>query len=282
MDSQLLQVLAENTAIRVCFILLAACVIHLSLRATLSLLIHRLLDKVTFHSQEERKKREDTLIAAFQTMGAVIIWFAALLFLLVELSVNLTALLTGAGVFGVVVGFGAQNTIKDFLAGVFIIGENQFRVGDIISLKAAGSDVSGIVEDLTMRITKLRNLDGQLHIIPNGSIEIVSNLTFEFANVNIDIGVSYDSDVDQVEKTMNTVGKTMAEDDEWRNRIIEPIKFLRVDNFADSQITIKALGRVEPASQWEVAGEYRRRLKKAFDKAKINIPFPQIVVHKAK
>ncbi len=282
MDLELLRALSGNTAIRICFILLVACIAHLSLRATISLVIHRLLDKVRFHSQEERKKRENTLISTFQTLGAVIIWIAAVLFVLVELNVNLTALLTGAGVFGVVVGFGAQNSIKDFLAGVFIIGENQFRVGDIVSIKAAGSDISGIVEEITIRITKLRNLDGQLHIIPNGSIEIVTNLTFEFANVNIDVGVSYDSDIDKVEEVMNQVGKEMAEDNGWKNMINEPIQFLRVDRFGDSQIIIKALGRVEPASQWEVAGEFRRRLKKAFEKNNISIPFPQVVVHKDK
>jgi small-conductance mechanosensitive channel len=275
--------LMSNPVFRVCVIVLVAAFLHLAARETIGFFVRRVINAGhRKQSKSELKKRERTLAGMFRTIFGVALWVGVVFLALLQFQINITALLTGAGFLGVIIGLGAQNSIKDFLAGLYIITENQFRIGDIVKIQANGTVISGVVDDISMRVTRLRDLDGNLHIVPNGSIEIVSNLTFVYANVNIDIGVSYESDIDKVEKVMNKVGEDLASDKEWEDKIVEPIKFLRVDRFDASAITIKALGKVKPASQWPVAGEYRRRLKKAFEQNNISIPLPQMVVHKGK
>lgn len=279
---EFLSVLADilqNRFIQVLATLIVASSLQLISHATISKLVKRAVRSHKYHTKSDEKKREQTLVNVFRTAAAVSIWLLALVIILWQLRINIAALLTGAGLIGVIVGFGAQNAIKDFLAGIFIIAENQYRVGDIITLRVGGQEISGIVEEITIRITRLRDLDGNLHIVQNGAPEAITNRSFGFANVNIDISVAYDSDVDHVERVINQVGKSMASDQEWSECVIEPIVFLRVDGFEDSAVRIKALGKVLPSKQWDVAGEFRRRLKKAFEKEKITIPFPQVVIH---
>lgn len=262
--------------------IIVAIIAQLILRKSITRLVRKTVRGHKFNSHLDEEKRETTLITIFRTAQAVTIWVIAIVTILWQLDVNIAALLTGAGLIGIIVGFGAQSAIRDFLAGIFIITENQYRVGDIVTLRAAGTDVSGVVEDITIRITRLRDLDGNLHIVQNGAANIITNRSFGFANVNVDVGVSYDSDINKVEEIMNKVGQDMKADQAWAEVIVEPIQFLRVDGFEDSSVRVKALGKVEPAMQWDVAGEFRRRLKKAFEKNSITIPFPQVVVYQAK
>lgn len=245
-------------------------------------LVSRVMHSERFTGHGDHVKRQDTLVAVFRTASNIVIWTIALIFVLVALDVDIAALLTGAGLIGIVVGFGAQNTIRDIIAGVFVIIEGQYRVGDIVTLHASGKDISGVVEDFSLRVTKLRDLDGNLHIVENGATSEVTNRSFKFANVNVDVGISYDSDIDKVEEIINKLGDKIAEEEEWKPHVFEPIHFLRVDEFEDSSIRIKALGKVEAAKQWAIAGEFRRRLKKEFDKHGVTIPFPQVVVHQPK
>ena len=226
------------------------------------------------------KKRVDTVSHIFEAAVGVVIWIIAAIAILRILNVNLASIATGAGFLGIVIGLGAQTTIKDFLAGMFILIENQYRVGDIITLSggSTGADTSGVVEEITLRITKLRDLNGSLHIIRNGEASVITNLTFDYSSVVIDIGVAYDTDIDVAERVMNEIGNSMKESEKYATSIDEPIQFLRVDRFADSAVILKALGKVKPAMQWEIAGEYRRRILKEFAKADIEIPFPQVVV----
>lgn len=237
--------------------------------------IERTVRSHKFETKHEEKQREDTLVSVFDTGMMVVIWLVGILLIMHEIGVDIAALATGAGLIGIVVGFGAQSTIKDFLKGFFIILENQYRVGDIVTLNG----FSGVVEALTIRITRLRDLDGYTHIISNGDISAVTNMSFGHANVNINVGVSYNSDIQKVEKIINQVGLELAADDEWKDLFIEPIQFLRVDAFADSAVIIKSLGKVAPGKQWDIAGEFRRRIKKAFDQEGVEIPFQQIVIH---
>lgn len=262
--------------------IIVAIIAQLIVRKSITRLVRKTVRGHKFNSHLDEEKRETTLITIFRTAQAVTIWAIAIVTILWQLDVNIAALLTGAGLIGIIVGFGAQSAIRDFLAGIFIITENQYRVGDIVTLRAAGTDVSGVVEDITIRITRLRDLDGNLHIVQNGAANIITNRSFGFANVNVDVGVSYDSDINKVEEIMNKVGQDMKADQAWAEVIVEPIQFLRVDGFEDSSVRVKALGKVEPAMQWDVAGEFRRRLKKAFEKNSITIPFPQVVVYQAK
>lgn len=274
--------LVGNTAAQVLLTLLVTFAIQLILRESIQHIVERIVKGHKHTSRAEEKQREQTLIRVFRTASAVLLWAIAVVVILYQLHVNVAALLTGAGVFGVIVGFGAQNAIKDYLAGVFIIMENQYRVGDIVTLHADGANISGMVDDISLRITKLRDLDGNLHIVQNGSGGVVTNRSFTFANVNVDIGVAYDSDLDKVREVINAVGAEQADQKEWQDEVIEPIAFMRVDAFGDHAVIIKAIGKVQPAKQWDVAGDFRLRLKKAFDKAGITIPLPQVVVHQPK
>jgi small-conductance mechanosensitive channel len=271
-----------STAVRIILTIAAVVVAQLLIHRYISIVVRRVVKTHHHQTRAEEIKRENTLISIFRTASAVVLWVVGVAVVLGELHVNIAAFMTGAGVLGVVVGFGAQNTIKDFLAGIFVIAENQYRVGDIVSMYAGGAQVAGVVEEITIRITKLRDLDGYLHIVPNGSAGTVTNLSYKFANVNVDVNVSYASDVDKVKAVINKVGEVMAAEEPWSDNILEPIKFLRVDSFNDSSVTIKSVGKVKPATQWDTAGEFRRRIKLAFEQQGIEIPLPQIVIHNAK
>lgn len=229
-------------------------------------------------SEEAEKKREDTLIHIFRGALRVVLIILAILMILQELGLKIGPILAGAGIVGVAVGFGGQYLIKDVITGLFMILENQYRIGDVV--KIDGTD--GVVQDITLRKTTLRDMDGTVHHINHGSIVLVSNLSKDFARVNIEIGVAYDTDLEHLIKVVDRTGIELAEDPAFKDSLISPPKFLRVQRFDDSAIVIKILGDTKPLKQWEVAGELRKRLKIAFDREGIEIPFPQTVIHKAK
>lgn len=226
-------------------------------------------------SKIAEKKREDTLIRITVTSLHVIVWIMAALVLLSEVGINIGPLIAAAGVVGLAFGFGGQYLIKDLISGFFIIMENQYRIGDVVCFDST----CGLVEDITLRSTILRDLDGVVHHVPHGTISRVSNLAKKFARVNINIGVSYSEDLEKIIAVINETGTKLAEDEFWQEHILKPIQFLRVEDFADSAVMIKVLGETTPLQQWAVAGEFRKRIKIAFDKANIEIPFPQRVIH---
>ncbi len=225
------------------------------------------------HASEE--KRENTIIQVMNGTVAVIIWLVALMMLLSEFGIAVGPLLAAAGVAGLAFGFGGQYLIRDLISGIFIILENQYRAGDVVCFDST----CGLVENVTLRMTTLRDLNGTVHHVPHGEIHTVSNLSKGFSRVNLNIGVSYNSDLEHVIVVVNRVGKELAEDPAWKDLILKAPAFLRVDDFAASAIMIKILGDTEPIRQWDVAGELRKRLKIAFDKEGIEIPFPQRMVH---
>ncbi|MBI3070052.1 MAG: mechanosensitive ion channel family protein [Candidatus Levybacteria bacterium] len=228
-----------------------------------------------FLSKEAEKKREDTLIRIFTGTFGILLWLVAGMMILQEMSIAIGPLLAAAGIAGLAFGFGGQYLIRDLISGLFIIMENQYRVGDVVCF----DKTCGLVEDITLRMTTLRDLDGTVHHIPHGEVTKVSNLTKYYARVNLNIGISYNSNLEKVIKVVNRVGSDLAQDKEWKDLIIKAPQFLRVDDFADSAIIIKILGETKPIKQWDVTGELRKRLKIAFDKEGIEIPFPQRVIH---
>lgn len=236
---------------------------------------------VTSNSQvspEAEKKREDTLVRIFKGIIRVLLIFIAVLMIMSEIGIKIAPILAGAGIAGIAIGFGGQYLIRDIITGLFIIIENQFRVGDVVSI----NDKAGTVEDITLRMTTLRDLDGTVHHIPNGEITIVSNMSKFFSRVNINIGISYSSSIDKAIEIINKVGEEMANELEWKEHIISAPRFLRLDSLSDSSVDLKILGDTKPSMQWAVSGELRKRLKTAFDKEGIDIPFPQIVIHQQK
>ncbi|WP_070786697.1 mechanosensitive ion channel family protein [Flavobacterium crassostreae] len=226
-------------------------------------------------SPEAEEKREETLIQIFTTTSKIAILLVTSLMVLQEFGIEIAPILAAAGIVGLAFGFGGQYLIRDIISGLFIILENQYRIGDIVSFDNA----SGTVQDISLRKTTLRDLDGTVHHIPHGEIKKVSNLSKDFSRINIDMGVSYNTNLEHVIRVINQVGNTLAEDALWKETIIAAPQFLRVNDFADSAIMLKILGETLPSKQWEVAGELRKRLKVAFDEEGIEIPFPQIVLH---
>jgi moderate conductance mechanosensitive channel len=229
-------------------------------------------------SKESEKKREETLIYIFRTTIRIIIIVIATLMILQQLGIEIGPILAGAGIVGLAVGFGGQYLIRDIISGLFIILENQYRIGDVIKV----DDTSGLVEEITLRKTTLRDIDGIVHHIPHGEIKKVSNLSKEFARVNLNVGIGYSSNLEHVIEVINKVGNELAAEPDWKDAIIKAPQFLRVDELADSAIVIKILGDTIPHKQWDVSGEMRKRILIAFNKERIEIPFPQRVIHQAK
>jgi small-conductance mechanosensitive channel len=228
-------------------------------------------------SERAFEMREKTLTRIIGSIYKVVVLGIGGLLVLSELGVNTAPLFAGAGIVSLAIGFGAQDLVKDVVAGIFILFENQYRVGDVVEL----AGYTGTVEKMTLRVTVVRSLDGDVHYIPNGSIDQSTNKTLSYSRINLDVGVAYGSDIDKVEKLINKLGEQMAEDEVWGNDILEKPHMLRISDLADSSIEIKVVGKTKPERQWAVAGELRRRLVKEFDKQGVEIPFPQVVVHKS-
>lgn len=228
---------------------------------------------VVEHSRGESphgmEKRADTLSKVFIGAGKGIIVVIVLFVVLDEAGVPIGPMLAGFGVAGLAVGFGAQYLIRDLIAGSFIIMENQYRVGDWARI----NDVYGEVEEVNLRKTVLRDLDGLVHHIPNGAINIASNATRHFARVNLNIRVAYNTDLDHAIEVINRVGNELALDKKWTAKILTAPQVRRVNDLGDSGIEIKILGDVDAGEQWGVGGELRLRLKKAFDTEGIEIPW---------
>jgi len=223
----------------------------------------------------ERRQRIDTLKRVVSGTVKLLVGLVALLLLVSEAGLEIGSLLATAGVAGVALGFGAQYLVADIITGFFVLVENQYSVGDVVCI--AGT--CGSVENITLRMTKLRDLDGTVHYVRNSEVKTAANLSQKFSRINLNVGVAYESDINEVIEVINRVGESMAEDEEWKSFIQEPPQFLRVDEFGDSAVYLKVLGEVAPAKQWSVAGELRKRLKQAFDDQQITIPYPQRTIH---
>ncbi|MFC1987428.1 mechanosensitive ion channel domain-containing protein [Chloroflexota bacterium] len=226
-------------------------------------------------SLQGMKKRADTLTGVFVGLGKVSIVVVILFMILSELGVAIAPILAGFGIAGIAVGFGAQYLIRDLIAGIFIIMENQYRVGDVASF----GGITALVEEVNLRKTVLRDLNGIVHHVPNGEIKVASNYTRHFSRVNLDVSVSYGTDLDHAISVINRVGQELTADEKWSEHIITPPQVLRVNNFGDSGIEIRILGDCKPLQQWALTGELRLRLKKAFDQEGIEIPWPHVKLY---
>jgi len=264
-----------DDGIRICIILAVGVLLWFALQRFLRPILYRAVKKTKGETREGIRKRTDTLTSVFVGTGKVFIFLLVVLMILSELDVAIAPALATLGVAGVAVGFGAQYMIRDLIAGVFIIWENQYRVEDVIKV----ADIVGLVEEVHLRKTVLRDLDGIVHHVPNGEIKVASNYSRHFSRVNLNISVGYGEDLDRAISVINRVGQELAEEKDWSERIISAPQVLRVDNLGDSGIDIKIKGDVKPLEQWGVMGELRLRLKKAFDKEGIEIPWPHVKVY---
>jgi small conductance mechanosensitive channel len=223
----------------------------------------------------ERLKRARTLSRLVHNALTVILMVIAVLMILHELQIDITPILTSAGILGLAVGFGAQTLVKDLIAGFFLTFENQVRVGDVATINGTG----GLVEAINLRTIVLRDITGAVHVFPNGSIERLSNLTKDFSYYVIDVGVTHGDDPDEVGEVLRQIGADLKADPKFGPHILEPLEILGVDAFEESGVTMKTRIKTLPLKQWEVGRELRRRIKKAFDARGIASPTRHVAVH---
>jgi len=259
------------SALRILAILVGARI----LLRVLFVAIHRMELAVEDEDREtvsEAEKRAHTLGSILRKVAQVAVIGVAAAMILRELGLDIAPLITAAGIGGLALGFGAQNLVRDVIAGFFLLVENQVRVGDVVVINGTG----GLVEAMNLRTIVLRDLEGTVHIFPNGAIENISNKTKDWARAVIDVGVAYREDVDRVMEVLGQIGEELCQDEAFQPLILEPLQILGVDELGNSQVTIKVMIKTRPLQQWTVGRELRRRIKKRFDAEGIEIPFPQV------
>ena len=239
--------------------------------------VRRTLREDLFPTKSDREKRVNTLKSLTSTSMKMISWVLAILLIADNLSIKTSSLLASAGVLGLALGFGAQSLIKDFVSGFFIIIENQYRVGDVVKL----NDVSGTVEAITIRTTIIRDIDGHVHHIPNGSITSTTNKTMDFGQINLDLLVDHGTDIDTLEKIINATGNELCESNpKYLKSITQPPHFLNVKEITTNGIIVKIAGKTTPNKQWEIRGSFYRLLIKNLRKNKIRLPKTEISIAK--
>ena len=254
---------------RILLILLLAAI---ALRA-----IHRILPRLREAIAARQENAEDsrrihTLSRVIRYVLTVVVTVVTGLLILGEFGVSVAPILGAAGVVGIAVGFGAQSLVKDYFTGFFLLLENQIRIGDAV--EAGGK--SGVVEELTLRYLRLRDYGGEVHFIPNGNISVVTNKSLGFACAVIDVGVAYGENIDRVMSVMRAVGEELRRAPAFSERILDDLEIAGVDQWADSSVVIRCRFRVVPLEQWNVRREFLHRLKDAFDREGIEIPFPHM------
>ncbi|MFC1514773.1 mechanosensitive ion channel domain-containing protein, partial [Candidatus Omnitrophota bacterium] len=235
----------------------------------------RLISQKDALREDEAVLRMKTLSKLFGWLGSLAIVIIVLYMVLEYFGLNMAPLLAGAGIVGLAFGFGGQYLIRDLINGLFILIEGQYRVNDVVKI----NDYGGLVEEINLRITVLRDLEGRIIIIPNGEIKMVINYTKGYAQALFDVGVAYKENVDRVMEVIKEVGSQMRKDPYFGKLILDDLEMFGVDAFADSQVTIKFRIKTLPIKQWEVAREFRRRLKNRFDELGIEIPFPHRTIY---
>jgi len=253
----------------------------LALKLT-NIFLHRLKPLMIKHMESgtdidttEMEKRIDTLLKILRSMIKIIVWLMIGMLILRKIDIDIAPIIAGAGIVGLAIGFGAQELVRDFISGFFMLLENQIRNGDVAIINGTG----GLVEHVGMRTIVLRDLSGVVHIFQNGKINTLSNMTKNWSGMVFDIGVAYKEDTDRVVDVIQQVADEQRADPDFKNKILEPIEIFGVDQFGDSAVVIKARFKTKPIEQWAVGREFRRRLKKAFDDQGIEIPFPHRTVY---
>jgi len=218
----------------------------------------------------EAEKRLHTLMGILRRGSFVLIWLVFIMIFLKKFNIDIAPIIAGAGIIGLAVGFGAQELVRDFISGFFILLENQIRMGDVVILNGTG----GVVEDIQLRTVTLRDLSGTVHVFQNGKINTIANMTKGWSAMVFDIGVAYKEDPTVVMRIMKEVSEEMRIDEDFKQKILEPMEIFGLDNFGDSALIIKGRIKTRPGDQWTIGREYRKRLKEEFDKNHIEIPFP--------
>ena len=220
-------------------------------------------------------KRADTLTHVVRDVARVVILAVGGMMVLSEVGVDLKPLLAAAGLGGLAIGFGAQSLVKDVISGFFILLEDSVRVGDVVEIAGAG----GLVEEVKLRSIVLRDEWGSIHVIPNGHIDKVKNMTQLYSYYVFNIGVAYRENVDDVIAVLKDIGEELREEPEFSGDVLEPLEMMGVDGFADSAVMIKCRIKTKPIQQWRIGREMNRRIKNTFDAKGIEMPFPHQTIY---
>lgn len=219
--------------------------------------------------------RAQTITAVLQSIASIVVWLVAVVWVLDVLGVNLGPIIAGAGIAGVALGFGAQNVVRDFLAGFFMVVEDQLGVGDVVDLEP---DVQGTVERVTLRSTRVRGVDGTVWHVPNGQILRVGNMSQDWARALLDVEVAYGTDLDRAKEVMMATVLALGEEDLWRHELLGPPEVWGVELLGASGITVRLVVKTRPGSQWKVMRELRGRIAKDLASARIDIPYPHLTI----
>jgi moderate conductance mechanosensitive channel len=257
--------------LRILIIIAVAWLLAAATRASVS----RFENRFTDIGNSEKTKRVKTLSAIISTTVIMSVYAAAAIMVVAECGIAIGPLLAGAGIAGLAIGFGAQSLVKDVISGFFIILEDQIRVGDVVNVAGVG----GIVEAINLRTIRLRDIEGRVHIVPNGLIEVATNLTREWSRAVVEISVAYKEDVDRVIAVLREIGDELCSDPDFKELILEPMTVQGLNSLGDSSVNIGVFFKTRPIRQWDVAREFRKRVKKTFDERGISIPFPHRTIY---
>lgn len=258
---------ALTTGIKIILVVVLTLILIKVIKVASSRLSSVFLKKRT---DEESEKRAKTLASVIQNFLIILAIVVAAITIIGQLGIEIAPLLATAGIAGVAIGFAGQSLIKDIINGFFLLLWDQIRVGDYVQL----SDKRGLVEMINLKMTIIRDFNGNVHYIPNGSIDIVTNMTKDYSRYLFEIGVAYREDVDEVIDVIKDVDNELRKDPDFKGDILEPIEIFGLDEFADSALIIKARTTTKPLKQWRIKREFNKRLKKKFDQMDIEIPFP--------
>lgn len=266
----------KDEGIRIIAIAGAAIILFIICRLVIpSIMTKMVASRMPGEDDSEIKKRADTLSSILVKLSAIVLAVVAVITILPEVGVDITTLIAAVGVAGLAIAFAAQSLVRDFISGFFIILEDQYRVGDVVTI--AGT--TGAVEEIGLRRTVLRDPEAHVHSVPNGQVSVSTNMTRDFSKVNMNISVGYGENLKRVIDVANRVCRELAEDPQWKDDFNTTPSVLRVDNLGDSGIDIKIVGETKPGKQWALMGELRLRLKDTFDAEGIEIPWPHTKVY---
>ena len=216
------------------------------------------------------EQRVETLYGIVIQTGKMAIYIIFILTLLTQIGIDIAPILASVGIVGLALGFGSQELVRDVVSGFFNLFENNIRVGDVVTVNGT----SGAVEKVELRTTVLRDFSGVVHVFQNGKIDTLANLTKDWSAMVFNIGVAYKENLDKVMEVMRSVGEELQHDDEFKDKILEPLEIFGLNEFGDSALVVLARFKTEPLQQWTVGRMFRKRLKEAFDQEGIEIPFP--------
>lgn len=254
--------------LRILLVLVVAVALYLGVRLITHRVVRAARSKSDDLQEREREKRAETIASIARAASTVVIGLVALLMIINLLGYSIAPLIAGAGVVGLAIGFGAQSLVRDFITGFFILLENQYGVGDWVQING----VDGVVKSLGLRITVLQDLEGVTHIMPNGTIELVSNMTKEYNQSLLDVRVAYKEDLDRVRDVLEEVGSGLKKDPRFGSRILDEPQVLGVEDLGETGVTVRMICKTAADQKWAITRELRRRVKSRFDEEGIEIP----------